>query len=276
MSFNDADATLDFTLVRTYVPGLLLLLRFALLLGVFVGLVYGLPLLHARNLVDGVRVDIMVFTLTACGYLDGWFFRHDNLSKAAGFLAPVILALLTTTVSLHTDTKPCADIPSVVLYYVSSVAWAASSSFCVLNMLLKVTTFDVRIAAVLWGVACLVLLYVDCHKKALLEVGLRGLLFYLLAILLWFSQTMQPDLERNRFAFSVMHSCLHILFVDLYVVASSVCIWFCIFVYFLHTHLKTPLIFKKTPTAKPMRTAENEASLLRELEAAKRAVALMS
>lgn len=274
MSSNDADATLDFTLVRTYIPGLLLLLRFGLLCGVYIGLVCGLPLLHTRNLVDGVRLDIMVFTLTACGYLDGWFFKHDNLSKAAGFLAPVILALLTSSSSLYHDKGPCLDIPSVVLYYVSSIAWAASSSFCVLNMLLKVTSFDAHVAAVFWGIACMVLLYVDCHKKGLLELVVRGFLFYLLTILLWFSQTIQPDLERNRFTFSVMHSCLHVLFVDPYVVGSSVFIWFCIFVYYLHTHVKNPISFKRHSTVKS-RTPENDISLLRELEAAKRAGGLM-
>tara|TARA_B100001540_G_scaffold155612_2_gene137724 strand:- start:18442 stop:19269 length:828 start_codon:yes stop_codon:yes gene_type:complete len=274
MSSNDADATLDFTLVRTYIPGLLLLLRFGLLCGVYIGLVCGLPLLHTRNLVDGVRLDIMVFTLTACGYLDSWFFKHDNLSKAAGFLAPVILALLTSSSSLYPDKGPCLDIPSVVLYYVSSIAWAASSSFCVLNMLLKVTSFDAHIAAVFWGIACMVLLYVDCHKKGLLELVVRGFLFYLLTILLWFSQTIQPDLERNRFTFSVMHSCLHVLFVDPYVVGASVFIWFCIFVYYLHTHVKNPISFKRHSTAKS-RTPENDISLLRELEAAKRAGGLM-
>lgn len=297
MASNDSDAVLDFTLVRTYVPGMLLLVRGILYLSLYLFLVTSMSLFHVRNAHQLPRMDLLLVFLGFTAYFDSWYFRHDALSRAAGGLFPLLLALFASSDYLYPPTLPCSDMPSVILYYAASIAWAASSSFCVVNMLLRLQSFNINVAAILWGALALVLLYVDCKKKSILELASRSVLFYCLAILLWFSQTFQPDLDRNRFAFSVLHTCLHVLFVDIYVVIASVLIWIVFLMYYnntnrekirtsqapapvpqtnLHDNLLTT--FHATKSSAPVKTTlpsttathESEMDLLRQLEAAKR------
>lgn len=273
MASNDSDTVLDFKLVWTYIPGLMLMLRGLALLILYFCLVFTLPKTRSSPTHDSIRSDVVIFVLSTVVYFDGWSFRHDALSKASGHLGPILLAIVTTGSHLFPEMPVCPDMASVIVYYISSVAWAASSSFCVVNMLLRLQSFDVHLASVPWAILGLVLLFTDCHKRTSYELVCRVLIFYALCIFLWFSQTLQPDLERQRFAFTVLHASIHILFVDLYVAFGSVAVWILIFIYYYHTNVKpksnpitTPTITKRVQTS-----TDTEKNLLRELEAAKRA-----
>ena len=269
MSSNDSDTAIDFRLVQTYTPAMLLFLRAILLLCLYATLTSSLSFPPA------FRVDIAILVMSCWVYLDGWVFRNDSLSRTAGFLAPPFLLICTMSQQFHPQTRACSDIPSLVVYYAVGIVWATSCNFCVINMLLQMQTrFNVHAAAILWGVACIVLTYVDCRKRGCFEIFARTMLYYSVAIVMFFSQTLQPDRERNRFAFGILHTSIHLLFVDPYVVAGSVFILFCVFVYHFNEYRKqtqttTNIQRQSMPEAK-MKTDVSD-SLLRELQAAKRA-----
>ena len=279
MSSDDTETKIDFRLVQTYAPAMLLLLRGLVLLGLYATLLFGLsPSVALQPGRDGAgfRIDLAILVMCCWVYFDGWSFRNDPLSRAAGFLAPPLLLILTMSSQFYPHTSPCLDIPSVAIYYGVGITWAASSSFYVIAMLMNMhTRVSVYTASMVWGVGCIVLLFMNCHKKGVLEILARTLLYYTLVVVLWFSQTLQPDRERHRFVFSILHTTLHILFVDAYVCAGSVIIWSCVFIYHYNTH-QSPKHgdAQYTPHAAKNTTDVSDA-LMKELQAAKRATGMV-
>tara|TARA_B100001758_G_scaffold247962_1_gene269293 strand:+ start:24365 stop:25204 length:840 start_codon:yes stop_codon:yes gene_type:complete len=274
MSSNDSDAIVDFRLVQTYTPAMLLLMRAVMMLCIYASLVVSLSVapIHTQAANVSHRVDIAILVLACWVYFDAWFFRHDTLSRTAGFLAPPLLLILTMSDHFYPHTRSCSDIVSLVVYYATGILWATSCSFCVIDMLLRMQTrFNIHIASAAWAVACIVLMFVDCRKKGVPELLARTLLYYLIVIVLYFSQTLQPDRERNRFAFGILHTSIHVLFADSYVVAGSVIILFCVFVYYFNVHRKPAPITRNLNAVDAKPKTEVPDSLLKELQAAKRA-----
>lgn len=271
MASNSSDASIDFSLVWTYIPGLLLLLRNLVLLCVYTILVIGLPMTPVTS--DHIMpYDIIILIMIMLVYLDGWFFRSDTLSRASGFLAPTLLLIITMSASLYPHARTCSHMTAIAVYYITSVVWAVSSSYCVVDMLFRLQTFNVFVAAVFWSMACVVIVYVDCYKKSIFEIVVRSALYYTLAVVLWFSQKWQHNIDRNRFSFTILHTALHVLFVDRFCVGVTVFVWLCIFIY--HYRKQHSQSRKSTPSFHPSKP-ENTNSLLQELEAAKRAGGLL-
>ena len=273
MASNDCEPSIDFSIVQTYIPGLMLFFRCLIFLSVYALLVFGMTQETLGHIRSSVRPDIVLFILATLAYFDGFFFRHDNLSRAVGFLAPPLLLIAVMSNCIQSSVGQCDDMTSNILYWVASIAWASSSTFCVLDMILRLTSVNIHIMSVGWTVAGLILLYVDCQKKGVLEIATRSLLYYVLATLLWFSQTLQPDVERNRFSYSVLHGPLHILFVNQYVMCASVCIWVLIFIYYYHSQSKSKTRRSKDPPLVKTSPKKIEAGdeLLKQLQAAKQA-----
>jgi len=275
MASNDSDAEIDYRLVRTYAPAMLLFMRAALILSLYATLVFGLgnPAEPAQK--PSSRMDIAILVLSCSAYLDGWLFRNDALSRAVGFLAPPLLLILTMSDQFYPGGHTCNDLASLAVYYSVGILWAASSSFCVVDMLVQVQSrFNVHVAAACWGAACVVLVFVDCRKRGFLEILARTMLYYIFTVFLWFSQTLQPDRERHRFCFSILHASLHVLFVDPYVVAGSVVIFIAVFVYHYNA-IQKPSARPGAPQGVVLKKADVSENLLRELQAAKRAQATM-
>jgi len=267
MSSNDSDTPINFTLVLTYIPALLLILRASVMLVAYVCM-HSFVTLPTAVLVTG-------FLLVT--YLDWFVFRHDKLSKACGFLAPLALTLIAN--GDFYITQPC--VPSTLfntLYYVNSIAWASTSSYVFFNQMLqlKYPTHD-NASAALWIVNCIFHVYVHCQTETFLVLTCRVILFYAMTIAHWFAQVLVADCDRNRFAFTVLHTALHILFVDMYVVAASAFIFVGVILYSLHqASVATSVGPKNVPRSSPCMITtdvesqpENMNTLLNELRAAK-------
>lgn len=267
MSSNDSDAPINFTLVLTYIPALLLIFRASVMLVAYVCM-HSLVKIPTTVLVTGV----LLFS-----YLDWYVFRHDKLSKACGFLAPLALTLLAN--GDFYITQPCATSTLFnTLYYVNSMAWASTSSYVFFNQMLqlKYPTHDTASAA-LWIINCLFHVYVHCQTETVLVLTCRAILFYAMTIAHWFAQVLVADCDRNRFAFTVLHTALHVLFVDMYVVAASTFIFVGIILFSLRqASVANSTGPKNAPKSSPCMITtdvenqpENMATLLNELRAAK-------
>ena len=267
MSSNDSDTPINFSLVLTYIPALLLILRASVILVVYVCM-HGIVKVPIAVLVTGV----LLFS-----YLDWFVFRHDKLSKACGFLAPLALTLIAN--GDFYITQPCASSTLFnTLYYVNSIAWASTSSYVFFNQMLqlKYPTHDTTSAA-LWIVNCIFHVYVHCQTETFLVLTCRVILFYAMTITHWFAQVLISDCDRNRFAFTVLHTALHVLFVDIYAVGATALIFVGVILYSLHQTSAAKSTGPKTaPKSSPCMITtdvesqpENMNTLLNELRAAK-------
>lgn len=265
MSSNDCDAQINFSLVLTYIPALLMLLRVACMLAIVAIL----------QTFTSVSPPVLVCSVLLLAYIDWFCFRLDRLSKACGFLAPLALALLANGSFYHTDA--CAPTTMLnTLYYANSIVWATSSSYVFINQMLqlKYPVNDLAVAVV-WCVNCILHLVVHCDYDRLWLVVCRVAIFYPMTIAHWFAQVLLSDCDRNRFAFTVLHTALHVLFVDLYVATASVLIFVSVLCYCMHStataaakpaKITASLFTQNTDVEK---APENMSALLHELRAAK-------
>ena len=106
MASAGADEAVDFRLVATYVPLVLLMLR-------------GVLLLTASQFIAALldAHGALVVTLAAVVYFDAHTFRADRLNQACGFLLPVALCIMQSRVPLPS----ASDCDSV---YVQAVMWS--------------------------------------------------------------------------------------------------------------------------------------------------------
>ena len=284
MASNDTDAKLDFSLVSTYIPGILLLVRSLFL--VILYQIFVVALSHNSGFSKHgahLNVNLILCGMVVLVYFDAWWHRHDALNKSCGFLGPVLLCIATTSDTLYRHGSPCTDITSTLLYYILGTVWAASSGFFVVNSLIRFNScVNVYHASLVWaGVLCL-LLFIDCPKKSVYEICVRVCIFYGLVIMVWFSQAFQPDLERTRFAYTILHVHLHILFVDRYIVLGSIVIWAGAFAFQRQSIKQSSLVSASTShrhasdgmsRADPVHAVDE--SILLQLQAAKRAGGLV-
>ena len=125
-------------------------------------------------------------------------------------------------------------------------------------------------------------LYIDCAQYKVHEMIARVLAFYMLAIVAWFSQVFQQDIERSRFSFSVLHVHLHVLFVDRYIILGSIVVWCCAFAFQRQNTLRARPSTHLTSHKKALETGIKhemtqmvDDSVLQQLHAAKRAGGLV-
>ena len=106
MAVTGDDEGVDFRLVATYVPLVLLVLR-------------GVLLLTASQFIAALldAHGALVVTLAAVVYFDALAFRLDRLNQACGFLVPVALCIMQARVPLPS----ASDCDSV---YVQAVMWS--------------------------------------------------------------------------------------------------------------------------------------------------------
>ena len=263
MSSNDCDA-INLSLVLTYIPAMLLFLRAALLL-----CCYGV--MHS---VLQVPPSVLMCSLLLLAYLDWFCFRTDRLSKACGHLAPLVLCLVANA-ELCSQECPGSALRTT-LYYANSVAWATASSYVFANQMLqlKYPVHDLAVVALVCTHACLHLV-VHCHHDGLPLVVARVASFYPISIAHWFAQVLVPDADRNRFSFTVLHTSVHFLFVDFYVVAGSVLIFVLVLVYCIKQQSPGPQTAPKSaPCMFDAEAQDSMSALVSELRAAKQAQSL--
>ena len=217
MSSSDGrDEAFDLQLVRSYLPVLLLLLRSVMLVLAAHAL--------APFLADsGVFVLLSVFV-----YFDALCFWRDALNRAAGFLLPtafVVYVNFRGAVSWPANSE-CERTLLLVPYWAADVAWAASSSVVFVSLCMQVQ-LRVRIVTVTvaWASMALAHVLLGCLRPySLAELLGRIVLYYASCAFFFLSSMVLPGIDRNQHSFTVVHVNMHLLFVELSVLAVSVCI----------------------------------------------------
>jgi len=207
----------DFQLVSTYVPMLQLLAR-------AMGLILLFQVAHG---VGHDHTGLCVLVCVLC-YFDAYCYRHDALNRAAGFLVPPAFYMYTHAPAQNTwlasPVSHCTETHVLVFYWAVDLLWASSSSMLIATLLCKLRVkLRIQTVACVWSFILLVHVALRCyHPPGFSEIVLRVLLYYLSCICYFFSSVLVLDTDRHTHTFTVMHVCLHILFVEPFVLVASV------------------------------------------------------
>ena len=217
MSSSDCrDDTFDLHLVRSYMPLLMLLLRSMLL--VFTA--------HAvAPFVDRNSIFVLLGVIV---YFDALCFWRDSLNRAAGFLLPTAIAVYVNFRDQQNwpADSACQRTLLLVPYWAVDVSWAASSSVVFVSLCMQVP-LRVRILtmSIVWAGMALTHVLLGCLQALILpELLGRLVLYYVSSAFFFLSSMLLPGIDRNMHSFSVVHVNMHLLFVELYVLAVSVSI----------------------------------------------------
>lgn len=207
---SPGDEPVNFQLVSTYVPLLLLLLRSVLLLT-------AAHLCAALLEAHGALLVILAVLV----YFDAHAFRHNKLNQACGFLCPVALCVLQARVA-HGSQDCEATYLQVALWSVDMV-WAVSCTSYVAIVCYK-GYFVVRVlyAALGWAACAVVHALAACAPLDFPHQLIRTVLYYLTCTLFFYVKCSSPLVDRGSYQFAVLHVFVHIFFVQHYVLLGSV------------------------------------------------------
>lgn len=210
---DEADDDVNFELVTTYTPLIMALLRSAgfLILGE----------VSVRAL--GERQNVLVVLLVLV-YCDALYWRDDKLNRAAGFLCPVALAVLASTnVTLCSPGAPRPPgMLALLAYWTAQVVWPVGSAYYLaalsFGLCLPGERYVVVSSATCVSIHCVLLLGGPLGTG---EVMLRAVLYYSTTMLFYYCKARLSGVDRNTHSRLSVHVGLHLMFVDVYVLAGS-------------------------------------------------------
>ena len=207
-----ADDVVDFRLVSTYIPLVLLVLRGVLLLGA------------AQLVADFLDVrGALVVALVIVVYFDALAFSGCRLNRACGFLGPVALCLLQAR-TMPVDTRYCDTGYAQALVYGVDMAWAISAtSYVAIACYKNYFVVPVTYAAAAWASCAMLHTFTTCEILDVQHQLIRTILYYLTCTL-YFYHRHAPALERQNHQLSVLHIFYHIFFVQRFVLLGSIII----------------------------------------------------
>jgi len=207
-SNEDSASDVDFRLVTTYIPVLMLLARSGLLVVVVD--------VCQRAVTWPSSLFVLVVVVV---YFDAYLFRAQKLNRVCGFLAPVALGVYVSTRAPRTH---CTGLQVVAMHWAVDLCWAVSSSFFLASHALRLRIpVDVVTASMAWS-ACLVAhAILACSHTTSAEVVCRAVCYYVSCMIHYYSVSFVDGIDRNALAFSVMHVSLHMMFVEVYVLLGS-------------------------------------------------------
>ena len=223
MGSDEESHSVDFMLVSTYVPAVILFVRAVWLVTMLEILVHFVNEMH-----------VLLLVCIWIVYFDGFYFRHDKCNQLCGFLVPCAL-LYCINKMIQYETVQCEPTNShYVVIYVCGVLWASISMFTMMYLFLDIVRNHLELHAVAaftsgLGIAMLVF---HCHTMEVWEIILRVLVYYVCTVLFYFFQSKARQIDRKVYNFIVKNIMLHVLFVDVLIACGSIgmCILFFIFV----------------------------------------------
>lgn len=267
----------DFMHVSTYIPVIFQLLRASVLL----------TLLEAVLVVQQHFAALLVLTALVT-YLDGRAFYSERLNRACGFLVPTGLIFCVNKAMLMQFTECNMSNTVRLVYYILATAWATCglgmlgmlSMDSLANVQSRVSENTFIFVSGALGVANV---YVECTVKPMYELLLRVALFYLFTTSFILLHWSSHRTHRTLYDSVAKHITMHILFVDLYVVAASILLFIIFHVYVIRArhcrrqHSPQTACIVPAANVKPadsMRVASSPAdeAAIKELLAAKRAI----
>lgn len=236
MSSSDCrDDTFDLHLVRSYMPLLLLLIR-------------SIFLVVAAHVVAPFIDKSSVFAiLCIIVYFDALCFWRDALNRAAGFLLPTAMAVYVNFREQQAwpADSACQRTLQLIPYWTADVSWEALSSVVFVSLCMQVPLrLRILTISISWAGMALAHVMLGCLQPFILpELLGRLLLYYVSSAFFFLSSMLLPGIDRNMHSFTVVHVNMHVLFVELYVLAVSVTIsaaaYLCI--YYQYSARTTPL-----------------------------------
>jgi len=201
---------INFQLVSTYVPLILILLRSSVLIAVvnFVATLAESP-------------HFMLLMLFSVVYFDAHLFRLNRFNQSCGFLCPVALCLALTHVASWHGPDVAAH-ASAALWAVD-MAWAVSSSSFVAIVAFKgYVAVDVMYLAACWALCGLAHTLFAAAMPDASQSVLRAALYYVLCAVQHYVKLATVTVDRSVYKLAVGHVFWHVLLVKDYVLLGSI------------------------------------------------------
>lgn len=252
------DSEINFHLVSTYIPLILLMIRALLLI----------TLLEICFLMKFQTVVIFLFTAMLV-YYDAHLNKTDHLSRACGFLCP--LALFLVQLLLIQIQKDCVNSYYYMSQCILDLVWAiCCSSFVAVVCIKGKFPVDVTYASFISSIFCLVHACMQCAKVEVVEVVVRTCMYYFSCSLFYYLKNQTHTLDRNLYRYTIVHLFLHIFFVRMYVLIGSGVVFILLFSYVYYTNFTSQSPSLRI-SASPV--ANDQENLVRQLRAAQCATA---
>ena len=245
--------------VATYLPLIMLLLRAAIFLTV----------MQVLTIVVG-QIHLIVVVSAWLVYFDSCLFKNDASNRMCGFLVPIALMygnnrLIHIQFESDVSHNFNCHISSAIFisHYVLAVTWATGSIFMLIYVFVDMPhlRLDLQVLSFFSGALGIGMLWTECLTKPFHELLLRAMMFYILTFGFCLLHAYTQHLHYRRYKTIGMHISLHLLFVNMYIVAGSVmlCIALVFYLFQKSTSLnqhsedsmpKTPNVAPNTSTFK--------------------------
>ena len=228
-SKEEDDLRVDVMHVATYLPLIMLLLRAAIFLTV----------MQVLTIVVG-QIHLIVVVSAWFVYFDACLFKNDASNRMCGFLVPAALMygnnrLIDVQFESNASHNFNCHVSSAVFisHYVLAVTWATGSIFMLVYVFVDMPhlKLDLQVLSFFSGALGVGMLWTECLTKPFHELLLRAIMFYILTFGFCLLHAYTQHLHYRRYKTIGMHISLHILFVNMYIVAASVLLCITLVVY---------------------------------------------
>lgn len=233
-SKDDKDIV-DFRLVSTYLPVLLILMR-TTMLWLFIEL--------AGSLYETCNVIVIIISFVWLDYVAS---KPDRFSQICCFcVMPAGAFLLSTCVAQESSasifvfsySSACSDMFMTVLHWSIGIAWAVASAVLLAHSVLALKIPYKTIYVVVGIMAMCAHELCSCAKNSRIEIMFRSCIFYVFCLLFYYGSDSHGDLE--SLAFLTPHLGLHFLFVEKIVCFASIIAFSCLLAKLYLQKQKTP------------------------------------
>jgi hypothetical protein len=220
MRWHD-NAPYDFSLVSTYFPVLLLVVRSSFC----VTAIYWIT-----SILDLEQQSLLIFTVCIV-YVDSVIMHENQFDRACGHLCMCALAVLTQqheTVCGSTET---------VLIMVCDLLWSACAGVEVILRTTRRTQGQHLQKTLLCCCFACTRVALNCNALGFMQAMCRTWLYNVLCSLMLLCSPFLPHYDGLLHFNSVIYICAHVLFVHLYAVIASVILIVCVHVRLVYLHV---------------------------------------
>ena len=215
------DLCVDFRLVASYLPILLLMLRANLLLG-------GLEFLNLA----GFAPNMVMLTAAVLVFWDFYANRNSQVSTlCGGLLIPITVAFTTRYLvmdyhrcSFLRPAFACDSMQSFALELACDAAFAVACSYQLCCLAFQ-PAYGIKGAPILWSVLCVGKCWILCAPLSAIEVVVRTTIFYVAYMLLLYAAPFLPTIDRKIHRLTAPLICVHLLLVQWYIVFGSILVY---------------------------------------------------
>ena len=277
MRWHD-NAPYDFSLVSTYFPVLLIVVRSSLCVAA----------IHWITTTLGMQQQAVLMLTVCVVYIDSLLMHDNHFDRACGHVCMCSLAVIT-----QQQQAVCSS-SETVLIIACDLLWSASAG---VEVILRTTRVRMQGKQLQKIVLCCFFactrVALNCNALGFMQAIFRTWLYNVLCALLLLCSTFLPHHDGVLHSSSVVYICAHVLFVHLYAVIASVIVIVCVHARLVYLHVshreivykndsvhkhdslhKQDSVFLSTTlssSAPQIQAHNNYSDLIKTLQAAKRA-----